>query len=441
MSEPRYGLHHFNTIPADDITSNGTDPNRDSWLPLNLADLPQKPPIQPTLGTINGIGLLYPGKRHIFSGPQESAKTLAAYLLAIQTIRDGGTVILLDFEMGAYDARARLTDLGATVEDLGGLLYAEPDDPATDDRIALLIGLSPSLVIVDAAAGAYNVQGLDDNKRADVEQLTNLYIRSFWKHGIATIMLDHVVKNTETRGAYAIGSERKVGGADVHLGFSVITPISRGHTGLYKITTHKDRGGYLKRGTLAEMELRSDPDTHEITCQLRPAEEHEPGCPPKSCSTSQKCSSAPPSPSAATTSASKSAANEPSPSPQSTTLYGSATSPRQPAQTERNYSNLPARLPFSTGKHSPTHQLFPVVPHLFPEQPTYDLFPLYVVQGTGNKSYRLRTAHLFPPKPTGSPTSSPSPATTHPATSTTRSPHEDTLRRHMLSLRRNLHMD
>jgi hypothetical protein len=276
MSTPRYTVDDFNDIPGlDHASSNGVV--RDSWLPLNLADLPDHPPIKPTLGTINGIGLLYPGKRHIFSGPQESAKTLAAYLLAIQIIRQGGRVALLDFEMGAYDARARLSDLGATTNDLAGLLYAEPDDPATEDRIALLIGLAPNLVIIDAAAGAYAVQGLDDNKRADVERLTNLYIRSFWRHGIATIMLDHVVKNTETRGAYAIGSERKVGGADVHLGFSVITPISRGHTGLYKISTHKDRGGYLKRGTLAEMELSSDPETHAITCQLRPAEEHEPG--------------------------------------------------------------------------------------------------------------------------------------------------------------------
>jgi hypothetical protein len=272
MSTPRYTVDHFNDIPGIDPTQNGAGPERDSWLPLNLADLPNQPPIQPTLGTINGIGLLYPGKRHIFSGPQESAKTLAAYLLALQVIRDGGTVVLLDFEMGAYDARARLTDLGASREDLSGLLYVEPDDPANTDRVALLIGLSPNLVIVDAAAGAYAVQGLDDNKRADVETLTTLYIRSFWKHGIATIMLDHVVKNTETRGAYAIGSERKVGGADVHLGFSVITPISRGHNGLYKITTHKDRGGYLKRGILAEMELHSHPETHEITCQLKPAD-------------------------------------------------------------------------------------------------------------------------------------------------------------------------
>jgi hypothetical protein len=277
MSVPRVSLDDLNDIPSLHPASNGAGPDRDSWLPLNLADLPDKPPILPTLGAIGGIGLLYPGKRHVFSGPQESAKTLAAYLLALQVIRQGGRVALLDFEMGAYDARARMADLGATSQDLAALLYVEPDDPANVDRIALLIGLSPNLVIIDAAAGAYAVQGLDDNKRADVETLTTLYIRSFWKHGIATIMLDHVVKNTETRGAYAIGSERKVGGADVHLGFSVITPISRGHTGLYKISTHKDRGGYLKRGTLAEMELSSDPETHAITCQLRPAEEHEPG--------------------------------------------------------------------------------------------------------------------------------------------------------------------
>lgn len=277
MSEIRVGLEDFNLIPSEHRENGNGD--RDSWLPLNLATLPDKPPILPTLGALNGIGLLYPSKRHIFSGPQESAKTLCAYLCGLQVIRDGGTVVLLDFEMGAYDARARLQDLGATASDLGRLLYAEPDDPATEDRIALLIGLAPNLVIIDAAAGAYAVQGLDDNKRADVERLTNLYIRSFWRNGIATIMLDHVVKNTETRGAYAIGSERKVGGADVHIGFSVITPISRGHSGLYKLTTHKDRGGYLKRGTLAELALTSDETSHRITAELRPAETTEPGTP------------------------------------------------------------------------------------------------------------------------------------------------------------------
>ncbi len=38
-------------------------------------------------------------QRHAFSGPPESAKTLAAYVIALEEIRNGGTVVLLDFEM------------------------------------------------------------------------------------------------------------------------------------------------------------------------------------------------------------------------------------------------------------------------------------------------------------------------------------------------------
>lgn len=245
----------------------------DSWTPIDLNTLPEHPPIQPTLGRVGDIGLVYPGKRHVFSGPPESAKTLAAYAIGIQVIRDGGTLTLIDFEMGAYDARARLRDLGATPDDLAALHYLEPDQPATTERLQALLTLQPDLVIIDAAAGAYALQGLDDEKRMQVEAFAKLYVHGFWRAGIATILLDHVTKNAETRGAYAIGSERKAGGADVHLGFQAITPISRGHSGLYKIITHKDRGGYLKRGTLAELHLHSDPDTHAITWTFQPAEE------------------------------------------------------------------------------------------------------------------------------------------------------------------------
>ena len=245
----------------------------DSWHPVNLAALEERPPIQPTLG---GIGLVYPGKRHVFSGPQESAKTLAAYAVALEVVRAGGTVCIIDFEMGRWDARDRLRDLGATQEELARILYVEPSEPADAERILRLVRAKPELVIVDAAAGAYDLQGLDDNKRGDVERFTSVYVREFWRHGIATIVLDHVVKNAELRGKYTIGSERKVGGADVHLGFEAITPIRRGADGLYKISTHKDRGGFLQRGRLADLHLSSDPATHQISWEFRPAE-HEDG--------------------------------------------------------------------------------------------------------------------------------------------------------------------
>lgn len=242
----------------------------DSWTPRNLAELEDVPPVEPTLGS---LGLVYPGKRHVFSGPQESAKTLAAYVVGLSVVRRGATVVLIDFEMGPWDAKTRLRELGASDEELGGFLYVEPDVPATGSRVAELVSLAPELVLLDAAAGAFQLEGYDDNSRKDVERWANAWVTPFWKAGIATVVLDHVTKNAETRGNYAIGSERKVGGADVHLGFSVITPIRRGTHGRYQITTHKDRGGCLKRGKLATFELSSDPETHNFTWSFVPAQE------------------------------------------------------------------------------------------------------------------------------------------------------------------------
>jgi GNAT superfamily N-acetyltransferase len=243
-----------------------------SWEPLNLAHIEERPPVQRTLG---GLGLVYPGKRHVFSGPQEAAKTLAAYAIALEVIRQGGIVVLVDLEMGPWDARDRLRELGASAADFERLLYVEPDTPASEKTILDLIELDPTLVVIDAAAGAYDLQGLDDNKRADVERFARVFVRSFWWRGVATILLDHVVKNADHRGRYAIGSERKVGGADVHLGFEVVTPLARGGLGLYKLTTHKDRGGWLPRPRAGELELRSDPETHAISWAFRPPAEGE----------------------------------------------------------------------------------------------------------------------------------------------------------------------
>jgi biotin operon repressor len=240
-------------------------PADDSWTAKPIDLIPDTPPLQPQLAN---TGLLYPGKRHVFSGPPESAKTLAAYCVLIQTARTGGTGILIDFEMGPTDTKARLRELGATIDELSRLMYVGPTEPANPARIQALIRIEPVLVVIDAALGAYQLEGLDDNKRSDVETINSLYITAFWVNGIATLLIDHVTKNTENRGRFVIGSERKLGSSDVHLGFETIQPVNRGSTGKYKITTHKDRGGALKRGHLADLHLESDPETHQITWRI-----------------------------------------------------------------------------------------------------------------------------------------------------------------------------
>ena len=230
-------------------------------------------------GSAHGVwgGIAYPAKRHVFSGPPESAKTIAAYALALHVIRDGGTVVIIDFEMGRWDARNRLRDMGATPDELDHIHYVEPYDAATPQRIQALVALQPQLAIIDAAAGAYDIQGLDDNKRGDVEQFTRLYVRDFWKADIATLVIDHVTKNTDSRGRFVIGSERKLGGVDVHLGFDIIQPLSRGGTGRFKIHNHKDRHGYLRRGHILDMTVTSHPDTHQMRWTLTEANHTAPG--------------------------------------------------------------------------------------------------------------------------------------------------------------------
>jgi hypothetical protein len=57
----------------------------------------------------------------------------------------------------------------------------------------------------------------------------------------------------------------------VHLGFETVVPFGRGRTGLARITTHKDRFGFLTRPHAAELELRSDPDTFAVSWEFRAA--------------------------------------------------------------------------------------------------------------------------------------------------------------------------
>jgi hypothetical protein len=239
-----------------------------SWQPTNWRTLGERPAVTPSVG-----GLVYPGRRHVFSGLPEACKTWAAFALAIDEIRAGGVVVHVDFEMFEFETRDRLRSMGLSDDELERFVHIEPDVPATDAIVGELVeSWHPTLVIIDAAAGAYDLQQLDDNKRQDVEVFARSMIEPFRARDVATIVLDHVTKSREGRGSFSIGSERKIGGADVHLGFEMVVPFGRGRVGLVRIVTHKDRLGYLPRPRAAELELRSDAVTGAVTWTFRPAE-------------------------------------------------------------------------------------------------------------------------------------------------------------------------
>jgi hypothetical protein len=241
-----------------------------SWQRIDLADPQYDRPTEPPAI----CGLIYQGKRHALSGPPEAAKTLAALIFGLEQMRAGkGTFALIDFEMGEHATRLLLHDLGATLEEIGRVYYTYPSGPPEQADLDAITAAGVTLAIVDAAAGAYNASGLDDNKRADAETFSRAWITPLWQRNITTIILDHVVKNSDARGRYAIGSERKLGTVDVHLGLEAVKQLHRGTNGLVRITTHKDRPGHLPRPRAAELELHSDPDTHRITWTFNPVSE------------------------------------------------------------------------------------------------------------------------------------------------------------------------
>lgn len=235
---------------------------RASWEPINLRHVPDVPPEPPDY-----LGLVYRGRRHWFSGPPESLKTLVAYIVILVAVRARERVALIDFEMGQRDARNRLHEMGATDDDLDLIEFYEPDTAPTKE---ILQGIAErcALVVIDAAAGAYQLLGLDENR--DAEKFNARMPDVLWKAGATTIVLDHVVKNPDQRGPWASGHHRKIGGTEVHLGYQA-TPLERGGSAVTRITAHKDRPGFHHRGkgNAGSIAFRSDPETHALTWERK----------------------------------------------------------------------------------------------------------------------------------------------------------------------------
>ena len=261
--EIEYAVEHPKGDPDDQpIWEDDEDDPDDNWRMINMTDPAfSVPPDPPAV-----CGLLYRSQRHVISGVTESSKTLLAYWLILQALRQGSKVAVIDFEMGPFRARRMLEDLGATLEEIGEIGFITPSS-APENGLMRLVVRGYEYVLIDAAVGAYDVSGLDDNARKEVEEFGRRWVDPLWKAGISTILIDHVTKNVETRGKFTIGSERKVGQTDVHLSMESRKALTRGGSGLVNVVAHKDRSGFLARPTAAVFHLSSDPLTHAITVE------------------------------------------------------------------------------------------------------------------------------------------------------------------------------
>lgn len=244
------------------------DPNLLAWIPLDLVTLGDKPRMPPAIS-----GLIYPGRRHILTGESESGKTWMAIGVAADELKLGNGVIWADLDfMGAQDILERLRQFGVPDEAITELFaFYQPDGAleghSLDAVLNLIQNTNARYVVLDAFTGLCHLHKLNPNDGIDIERAYRC-IQPLCDTGAGVTILDHVVKAAENRGRYASGSERKLSGADVAIGFQLIEHYGRGKTGRSKLTIHKDRPAMLTRPVAGIFTLRSDPDTHNVTWRL-----------------------------------------------------------------------------------------------------------------------------------------------------------------------------
>ena len=103
------------------------------------------------------------------------------------------------------------------------------------------------LLIVDACTEALSAQGLSSKDDTDVASWLALLPRWAAKLGPAVLVLDHVVKDAESRGRWATGSQHKLAGLDgVAYTLENVQPGGVGMTGRSRLYVSKDRHGRVE---------------------------------------------------------------------------------------------------------------------------------------------------------------------------------------------------
>ena len=250
---------HLQVVP--DLTSNlaSSEPEsieqvreRSSWY-LKGLDLSgdNDEPEPEFLARNDGSRLFYKGKINAILGESESGKSWLALHAVAQSLTQGKSVAYLDFEDSAKGILARLRALGLLDSQLAQFVYASPDENLTleqrADLVDALIEYAPELIIVDGVNAAMTLLNLDLTSNRDATYFSQQLLKPLTMSGAGVITIDHVPKNKDNRGNYAIGAQAKradINGSAIMV--EVVMPFGRGMTGEVTLKVTKDRPGYVR---------------------------------------------------------------------------------------------------------------------------------------------------------------------------------------------------
>ncbi|MEQ4715831.1 hypothetical protein [Nonomuraea sp. B19D2] len=250
---------------AQQDTPDENPPISSTWRPVDLAAVlsGSYEPLRPTVGKRDDeVGLFYPGRGHVIASESEAGKTWLQLSAHADEIRAGHATVFIDFEDDEGGVVGRLLTIGLTAEEIRArFIYIRPEEPITLHARSTLVqalgDLRPTLVTLDGVTEAMTMHGLNPLDNKDIARFGRMLVRPLTEAGPAVVSLDHVVKDREGRGRYALGGVHKLNG----LNGAMYTlenrkPFGVGVTGRSGIYISKDRPGQLRRHSLPSSDGR-----------------------------------------------------------------------------------------------------------------------------------------------------------------------------------------
>lgn len=241
------------------------DEDESSWKPVDLTPFFDGTYVAPkaTLFLRNDDqGLLYQGRVHSFYGESESGKSWLAQIVVAQQLKMFRKVIYIDFESEAADLVQRLQLLQVTqAEILQNFTYIKPSaarDYSDPHWQEIIKPKSAELVIIDGVTEALTMWGGETKDNDAITRWMRLFPRAIAEgSGACVVQIDHVTKDKESRGRFAIGGQAKL--ATIDGAAFLIEPIevmAPGRTGTLTVRVTKDRLGAIRK--IAGLYRKSD---------------------------------------------------------------------------------------------------------------------------------------------------------------------------------------
>ena len=256
-------------MPYENVGTSSTSGARvdeeSSWKPIALKDYYDglfAAPVATILKRTDGNGLIYTGRVHSIYGESESGKSWVAQIASAEMLKDDKKVIYIDFESDPSDVVGRMKSLGVSRANLlQYFTYIRPDGPRdADDPYwqAILESGSAELIIIDGVTESLTMWGGETKDNDAITRWMRIFPRTVaTASGAAVVLIDHITKNAETRGRFAIGGQAKL--ATIDGAAYLVEPLEAlapGRVGSLTMRVTKDRPGYIRK--IAGMWRKSD---------------------------------------------------------------------------------------------------------------------------------------------------------------------------------------